>query len=165
MNVLVLGYGNPLRGDDGAGPAAARLLEEEKPGSGVEVAACHQLMPELAEKISRTSLVIFLDACASDPPGEVRSREIRPSRTPGDPFTHGLTPEALMVWAGTLYGSVPRAYLVSIGACSFELDERLSPAVAQGLPEMVACVRSIIARFEEITGEKTEASADERMQE
>ena len=58
---LIIGYGNPLRGDDGLGWRAAEQLAEIIPQSEAEVIACHQLTPELAEPISRARLVIFID--------------------------------------------------------------------------------------------------------
>ena len=58
MKPLVIGYGNSLRGDDGAGPYAARLLQNMNDEGGWDIVACHQLTPELAETISRASLVI-----------------------------------------------------------------------------------------------------------
>ena len=58
-NVLVIGYGSPLRGDDAAGPLAARQLAQR----GFEAIEAHQLTPELAEKVAsiyRTELTATL---------------------------------------------------------------------------------------------------------
>lgn len=67
--VLIVGYGNPLRRDDGVGWYAAQRLSHELSGEQAEVIACHQLMPELAERISQTDLVIFIDAAVGTSPG------------------------------------------------------------------------------------------------
>ena len=61
-DVLVIGYGNPLRGDDGAGWKAAELLAEDPRLAGAVVLARHQLTPELADDVSRASLVVLVDA-------------------------------------------------------------------------------------------------------
>jgi hydrogenase maturation protease len=72
--VLIVGYGNPLRGDDGLGWHAAEALRAALPEA--EILAVHQLTPELAEDASRAELVIFLDAAETGAPGEWRCREI-----------------------------------------------------------------------------------------
>jgi hydrogenase maturation protease len=144
IDILIIGYGNPLRGDDGVGPEAARRLEDQVDGDFAEVIVCHQLLPELAEKISRASLVIFIDANAGDPPGTLSCREVELPGPSGESFTHDFTPGVLLAMAGQLYGRRPQARLVSIGAASFELGDQLSPAVAQGLSALLACVRTLI---------------------
>ena len=62
--VLLLGYGNPGRLDDGLGPAlAARVEALALPG--VTVQADYQLCLEDAEAAARHDVVIFADAAAS----------------------------------------------------------------------------------------------------
>ena len=62
--VLVVGYGNPLRSDDGIGWHAARLLATDPRLDRARVLTRHQLAPELAEDVSRASLVVLVDAAA-----------------------------------------------------------------------------------------------------
>src|SRR5690242_12833541 len=98
--VLVIGYGNPLRGDDGVGWHAAEALakslqdEERVPAERVMVLACHQLTLELAEPLSRVERVIFIDACDGPPPGSVDRQPIGSvleSQGAGGPlFSHHL---------------------------------------------------------------------------
>ena len=54
---LVIGYGNPLRGDDGFGCSAAGLLAADPRLDGATVLGRHQLTPELATDIAGASLV------------------------------------------------------------------------------------------------------------
>ena len=50
--VLVIGYGNTLRNDDGVGPRVAEALEAlQLPG--VRTLSCALLAPETAEPVSR----------------------------------------------------------------------------------------------------------------
>jgi hypothetical protein len=61
VRLLVIGYGNELRGDDGVGPAAARAVAAwNEPG--VQGIATHQLTPELADAIAGAEEVVFVDA-------------------------------------------------------------------------------------------------------
>ena len=78
VGVLVIGYGNPLRGDDGIGRHAAELLAGDPPLDGAEVLTSHQLVPELAEDISRASLVVLIDASLQGEPGSLSVRRIEP---------------------------------------------------------------------------------------
>ena len=71
--LLVIGYGNTLRGDDGVGPKVAEAVEAlQLPG--VRTLVCQQLSPEHAEPISRARVVVFVDA-AVDAPREVQITE------------------------------------------------------------------------------------------
>ena len=65
LNTLVIGYGNVLRGDDGAGFLTAELLRDKLRDPDIEILSQHQLLPELMEPISRAARVIFIDATVS----------------------------------------------------------------------------------------------------
>jgi hydrogenase maturation protease len=78
--LLVIGYGNTLRGDDAIGPLAVQELEDENEFSDVEFLTCHQLAPEVAEHLSRAGAVLFIDASAAAPTGAIECREIVPAQ-------------------------------------------------------------------------------------
>ena len=59
-STLIVGYGNDLRSDDGAGVIVARKVAVLWPQARVIVV--HQLTPELAEDIAMAGKVIFVDA-------------------------------------------------------------------------------------------------------
>jgi hypothetical protein len=63
FNLLVIGYGNELRGDDGVGPKTAMAVSEWH-FPGVKTMVCHQLTPDLAEPIAAAERVVFIDAVA-----------------------------------------------------------------------------------------------------
>jgi hydrogenase maturation protease len=139
-NVLVIGYGNPLRGDDGVGWKAAEALAAESAGP-VAVMPCHQLTPELADPISRSDLVIFVDACCDNIPGKLSSHLVRPDTSSCDGFSHRVDPAALLASAARLYGRCPEAILISVSGEFFGYAEELSPAVQAVFPELLQCVR------------------------
>ncbi len=134
--MLIIGYGNPLRGDDGFGYRAAERI----PGA----IAVHQLTPELMDPISQADHVIFLDASAEGPPGEIRRRELVPVGG-GRPFTHHATPEALLAGALELYGRCPTATLIAVAGAEFGLSESLSPEVREALEEVLRVVSAFSA--------------------
>lgn len=64
--MLIVGYGNRLRSDDGLGVLAAEQLLRAGPVEGTEILACRQLTPEFAESISQVETVLFIDASRGD---------------------------------------------------------------------------------------------------
>src|SRR5262245_60332112 len=124
--VLVIGYGNPLRGDDGLGWYAAQALADQAQDPSVEIMACHQLAPELAEQVSQADFVLFVDARAGQIPGELFCEPVEPATDCNAALTHHLTPPALLTWADQLFGRYPDAMEISIGGESFELGTELS---------------------------------------
>ena len=145
---LIVGYGNPLRSDDGFGWHAAQRLSACRPDSDVEVIARQQLTPDLAETASHFQLVIFIDAARDLSPGEVRCERIaaggnpRPAETSG--FSHFLTPASLLAWTAELYADLPEAYYISVGGESFAEGETISPTVQTAFEPVMAQVRALI---------------------
>jgi hydrogenase maturation protease len=149
--ILMIGYGNTLRGDDGLGWYAAHWLArriEHQRGPGrrfaaacpaeAKVLAVRQLTPELAEEISRSEQVIFMDACCSRPPGQWSCKLIEPGLEVNGSITHHLTPSSLVALSRELYGTCPgRACFLTIGGEFFGYREGLSAAAARGLSEVV----------------------------
>ena len=141
MPTLIIGYGNRLRGDDGAGCRAAELLRERLTAAKFEVLVLHQLTPELMEEISRARRVIFIDAAAEGPPGEVRRQELTTSAAPAA-FMHVANPAALLGGAAALYGSSAPGVLYSIAGESFGYGEQLTPAVERAVSELVTAIEN-----------------------
>ena len=157
--LVVIAYGNPLRGDDGlAWHAAEELKQRNFPD--VEIMELHQLAPELAETISRSDAVIFVDAAAATgqgKPGEIRVVEMAApgfGRDSISPFHHQYSPPSLLALAAQLYGARPRAYIASLVGKDFGPGERLSPGVENAMPEFLARIEKLIL---EVTGSPPES--------
>jgi hydrogenase maturation protease len=135
--VLVIGYGNDLRGDDGVGCEAARRLEFAVTPVLARVLSVHQLLPELSEPVSRAAHVIFIDADAALAPGEIRRRTIVPSQPVNAAIGHHQTPEEILRLARDLYGHAPPAALWSVGGENFGYQEGLSPVVERAMGGLI----------------------------
>lgn len=146
--VLVIGYGNPLRGDDGVGCIVAEELAKRlcDPESKVQVVACHQLNPELAEPIAETRAVIFIDASVDLKPGEVRVSPVAPDRF-SPAFVHDMKPGALLATASELFGQAPPAKSVVVGAVCFDAGMHLTPPVQNAVSTAVSAVEDEIAGY------------------
>ncbi len=144
--VLVVGYGNSLRGDDDLGWHAAALLAADPRLAGAEVLARHQLTPELAAEVSQAALVVLVDARDDGgPPGVVTVRRVVPGTSARPTWSHHLDPATLVELASALYGSPPPVFLVTAGVASREAGERLSPVMERALPRVVDAVARIVA--------------------
>ena len=133
---LIIGYGNDLRSDDGAGIRAATMIAARD--LAVRVITCQQLTPELADDIAAAAQVVFIDAYAADERGaRLRIERIGDgdmSRAQG----HRGDPAALLDLARRLNGRVPEAWVVGIPAYCFDAGEVISRATAQRIDEVVA---------------------------
>ena len=135
--VLIIGYGNPLRSDDGLGWHASRIIARKLAGHNAQVITCHQLTPELAEPLSQSSHAVFIDADTEGEPGEIHWREIEPQAPSASALTHTCSPAGLLSSAERLYGRCPQAIAVTVTAQSFDFGDSLSPVVSAALPKVV----------------------------
>jgi hydrogenase maturation protease len=140
--ILILGYGNPLRGDDGFGCQTALMLRTAIHRPDVEIRELHQLTPELAEPVSQATRVIFLDAGRDGAPGTLRRERVEPAVSGS--FTHHLTPSALLACARELYGRAPEGTLITAAGAAFDYTTSLSPSAEAAVGEAVQQVLSLL---------------------
>jgi hydrogenase maturation protease len=144
-HTLIIGYGNPLRGDDGFGWHAALRLRDLIHDAGIEILAVQQLTPELMEPVSRARRVIFIDAATGEDPGKMTVAVLGTSGGPAPVFTHFATPAALLEGAQSLYGARPEGLLVTVVGLDFSLGAELSAPVELALESLaVPKIRELI---------------------
>lgn len=161
--VLLIGIGNELRGDDGAGRRVADQVEALGL-PGVSVRSVQQLVPELVEELAGPALVLFVDA---DP----LARQVTVQPVPGpqvlgpqvlgpdlgpppvgasapaparEPVSHHATPAGLFRLARLLGTEPPRGYVIHVPAPELGLGLRLSPAAETGVRVAIAAARRLI---------------------
>jgi len=145
--VLILACGNPLRGDDAAGWRIAEAVRERLSSAEVEVVACQQLTPELAERVSCAETVLFVDASATAEPGSVSLEPVAAARVAAATLTHHLDPATLLGLAHLLYNRAPRrAFVLLLGGQSFSLAEELSEPVRHALPEAIKKIEAFVTQ-------------------
>lgn len=143
-HTLIIGYGNPLRGDDGLGSDAAALLAEDPRLRGAQVLVRHQLTPELASDFADASLVILIDVNVLDEAGAVSVRRLDQAPSSGSGSSHHASPADLAALARELWGASPAVFIVSVGAASLEVGEGLSSPVQKALLAVVEVVVAIV---------------------
>ncbi len=129
---MIIGYGNSMRADDGAGPALVEQLAELLPNheaAGVRLIACPQLTPELAADIAQAKKVLFVDASIMVKAGHVRIRQVHPD-TAGMTMGHHFTPATVLALADHVFAARPATWLAAIGCESLAMDNQLTPRIA-----------------------------------
>ena len=126
--VVVLGCGNPSRGDDALGPALldrVRRWLADRPDLSVRVVGDVQLQVDHARELVGADLVLFIDADASAhaPFSLRRTKESRDSSS----TTDELSPEAVLHVAHALTGRAPPpAWVLGVRGESFELGDEMT---------------------------------------
>lgn len=146
--ILLFGYGNPGRGDDGLGPALIeamlnrlsdqkrlsdknRLPDKNNLGD-VECLTDMQLQIEHVTDLLGRERILFIDADMSCE----QACSLRPLQSKKDDSytSHAMSPEALMYTYQQVYGDVaPTAFTLSIRAYQFELGADLCEQARQNL--------------------------------
>jgi hydrogenase maturation protease len=143
--VLVVGVGNDLRGDDGAGPEVARRLAR-RPGAGpIRVAEQPADPTRLLELWRGVDAVVLVDTMHTDQdPGTIcrldASAEPLPARLRTSSSSHafGLNDA---VELGRVLGELPaRVIVYAIEGRSFQTGAALSAQLEDGLPALAEAV-------------------------
>lgn len=140
--ILIIGFGNSLRRDDGAGPALANMVLANESFEDIRIIETHQLMPELAEEVAApdVSAVIFMDSRVVQ--GEIdescRTAHVELSRidsiAASPSFSHQCDPSSVMSYAELLCGRKPPAWFISIPGVDFTYGEGFSDVTMLSLP-------------------------------
>jgi hydrogenase maturation protease len=142
VDILVIGYGNELRGDDGLGPLVAKSVAAANL-PGVRVLSARQLLPEFAADLAQARLAIFVDASEawSESGAEVRSLA---AETATDWCTHRADPRSLLALTQAIYGQIPEAWWLTASGRNFDFGERLSGVAEENARQALTCLKSLI---------------------
>lgn len=151
--ILIIGYGNPDRQDDGAAwhvlTGLARHWGRNLPkwpeeyfdpcGENPDMLFNLQLMPEIADTISKYDRVCFVDAHTGNVPDDLNIVAIQP-QFQNSPFTHHMTPETCLSLVNEIYHSKPESLLVSVRGFQFGFDHELSAETGALVDQAVAAI-------------------------
>jgi len=146
VRILIYGFGNPGRGDDGLGIRLAQAIENEAPrfdGLEIRVESNYQLNIEDALALSETEVVVFCDA-SEEGWEPFDFNEIFPSREIAF-TTHAMAPAAVLALCEELYGRRPKAYLLAIRGYEWEIKEELSERAAGTLASTLGFLQGFLA--------------------
>lgn len=121
---LLIGYGNPGRGDDGLGPAfARRIAARGLPGLDIEID--YQLTVDHALMASAAGSVIFADAALDAvEPFYFRALDGDAEGTLG---SHSVTPQGVLSLSRLLFGAAPPGFVLGLRGSHYgDMAEGLS---------------------------------------
>lgn len=152
IELLVIGYGNSLRGDDSVGPRVAQSIENLKL-PGVRTLCCTLLTPELAATLSRARKVVFVDATVEEK-SETELRKLTPAES-SQVFAHSAEPTTLLAMARDLFGHAPEAWCLPIPVQNMDVGEELSALAKDGMGAALQTIQEL-ARGDEKRNPKGE---------
>lgn len=141
--LIVIGIGNPFRGDDGAGWAVVDALQN-KVRSGVKLCKLKGDIAELLDVFANYATVYLVDSCISDStPGSWERIDgllaplfiDRPQTS-----THGLSISQAIALAKNLHQLPSKLILYAIYGNRYHLSTSLSPAVAQAIDQVTQTI-------------------------
>lgn len=142
-SLVVLGWGNTARGDDGLGPLLLARVEAE----GLAHVTCHedfQLQLEHALDLKGADIALFLDAGTGTPaPFAFYETQARIGLTH---TSHAMAPEAVLdVYARVLGEAPPPAFVLCVRGEAFELGSELGPEARERLERAWDFLRPLLA--------------------
>ena len=143
--ILIYGYGNPGRQDDGLGVMLSEQIEKwlhDNEITHVDTDSNYQLNLEDAAGISGYDTVVFADASHAEIQ-DFLFEKLLPS--PSVEFTmHSVSPGFILHMCGQVFDHVPDAYLLHIKGYCWEFMQELTPGAGQNLEKAVAFVKQFI---------------------
>ena len=129
VEVVVVGYGNPYREDDGVGPYVAALVRRRLEGAaGVRVLACRQLGPGLVEEFAGVKVAVLVDAGTRPISGGWKFETIKPDPARPGHVTHSCRPEYLAGLCRMVNGPETVFWLLTVQGERFGLGRGLTAA-------------------------------------
>ncbi|MET8946870.1 hydrogenase maturation protease [Streptomyces sp. NPDC004542] len=152
--VVVIGVGNPLRGDDGAGPAVVEALRGRVPDDTV-LAVSDGDPGRLLELWRGADTAVVVEALRLQPsrPGRLHTLTASEAagRARGASSTHALGLGECLALADTL-GLLPRHVVVhAVEVAGIELGAGLSEPVRSALPELAGRASASVRQAHEAT--------------
>ncbi len=165
--LVVIGYGNPSRGDDALGPELLRLLAEHKarrcrlPGSAwneVELITDFQLQIEHALDLEQIDVAMFVDASVACPSPH-RCTPLRAERD-ASYTSHAMSPAAVLhVYEQINRRPAPQSFLLSIRGEQFALGDPLSDVARDNLASAYGFLKHFCDHCGQMLGQRASVGA------
>lgn len=152
LKILIYGYGNPGRQDDGLGIAFTESLEQfarEMKLKGVTFDSNYQLNIEDAEAAASHDIVVFADA--SDESLKDFCISVVEADENASFTTHAASPGYVMYLSRKLFGHDPIAYLVHMKGYEWDFREGLSVKATDNLTKALDFFRPFLEQSEKLT--------------
>ncbi|MBL6962940.1 MAG: hydrogenase maturation protease [Bacteroidetes bacterium] len=148
LDVLVYGYGNPGRQDDGLGYAFIEAFENWIVKNRIKHIECRnsfQLNMEDAEIISTKKLVLFVDA-SNEEIADYCFSKVKHSDTEIGTSMHSVSPSLILDLCQQIYHKNPPTYLLHIKGYEWDFGDSLSRQAKDNLSRVLDQVQEIMIK-------------------
>lgn len=146
--VVVIGYGNTLRSDDGFGQVVAETLRARLGDHPrVRIHARPLLTVDLVAELEFSEFCVLIDAATTRDVDTFWLREIEPELCDPATLGHELSAATLLGLTLQLVGRAPRCHLFSVTPRSMDFGEELSPELAALSEPVVDAIAAMIDRY------------------
>lgn len=143
--ILVYGYGNPGRQDDGLGVMLAEEIarwSDTLQLKHVDTDSNYQLNIEDAAGLGNYDIVVFADASLEEMP-HFRLEPLKPSAL--NEFTmHAVSPAFILHLCHEMFHNEPSAYVLHIRGYAWEFMEKMTDGAMENLARAAAYMKSFI---------------------
>jgi hydrogenase maturation protease len=145
-NILIYGYGNPGRQDDGLGIYLSEKFEKwvkEENLNSIKVECNYQLNIENVAEISDKDLVIFVDA-SKEEINDFLFTEVKPSNK-AEYTSHSVSPSYIKYLCSTLYNNSPDIYLLHVKGYKWDFLEEMTDKAKNNLSRAYDFLKEFIS--------------------
>ncbi len=136
MRILIYGYGNPGRQDDGIGARFTELIDQWSAKENmphITTDCNYQLNIEDASVIADYDMVIFVDASVVEDIENFRMDTVKPDDASIEFTMHAVSVAYIVDLCNKIYNKTPKTYVLHIKAESFDFIEELTPVAKQNM--------------------------------
>lgn len=148
--ILVYGYGNPGRQDDGIGARFTELFEKwkyEQKLDHISVDCNYQLNIEDAAVIADYDVVVFVDASIVDDVKNYRLETIKPDDATIEFTMHAVSVSYVVDLCNKIYSKTPESYVLHIKAYEFDFIEELTPKAAENMLDAFDYLKGFVKKY------------------
>ncbi len=154
FDLVLIGIGNPFRGDDGLALVLVRCMREEIP-PGIHVLEETGDGAELLETLKGINCLVLIDAVQSgSPPGTIHRFDARNGKLPSW-FSHSSTHSfgvAEAIKLARIIGEMPSQLIVfGIEGLDFSPGTELSPDVVEAMPAAAQLILGELRQLATVT--------------
>ena len=145
-DLIIVGIGNPFRGDDGAGWAVIDGLQKKASGSSIKLVKQRGDIGDMLEIFEKYRRVYLVDACSSDElKGSWQRIDLHQEAIPlesSQTSTHGFGISQAVALANNL-GLLPEKLVLHlISGSSYSISNTLSPPVEKSVESVIEAILS-----------------------
>jgi hydrogenase maturation protease len=146
--LLIYGYGNPGRQDDGIGARFVEMIDawiEEEKLTDIYTDCNYQLNIEDSALVADYETVIFVDASVVEELEDYKLETIQPNDATIEFTMHAVSTSYVIDLCRKLYGKTPQAYVLHVKAYEFDFIEELTPKAAENMEAAFQFIKKFIA--------------------